>query len=175
MKQQADNSADTTPQPIPLGWSIHCYTLLIEERQCENCKTIHTAPAPSIRVGLIQNKTKATRTISLPDLHLFYSQLPKTVREEFDSPILPRSIRRISTEVSFCQSCFTTVESGQLDLFEPELQLLSPTAVANYQAGREALAQEFGRVPTTAEIKKYKKPPPKAKSPKGTFNIKDFL
>ena len=171
------DAIDTTPQPIPYGWFICEYTLLIEERFCESCGVVHTAPAHSLRVKIVHRKTEATKTISLPDLNIFYSALPKTVRAEFNRPTLPRKIKRIKTSVSFCQHCFVETSTKQADLLKPDYQLLSPQDVARYNEGREHLAEELGRVPTSAEIKKYK-PAKKAQGPvakAATFNLKDFL
>lgn len=147
-------TVDQTIAKIPHGYTISAYILLIEKRICECCGSEHIAPGMHMRVQLVNARTGATRTISLPDLHTYYSQLPKYIRGEFENPVLPRRTETIETSIAFCQHCFTTVTDDEPDLLHPGLQLLTAMDIARMSALAEEMAHISDQQPTKAELEK---------------------
>lgn len=171
---------DQTPQPIPNGWSIYAYVLLVEIRTCECCGTEYTAPARNLRVGIIQRGTGAKRTISLPDLHKFYSTLPKKLRKEYDNPVLPREVQHLSSMITSCPACFHEVGDEQPDLMNPGRVLRTPEEVrftAEYAMDMDELLH---RMPDMAEVEQAlaeharKKRAPVTRKPAGTLDLTSF-
>lgn len=172
---------DQTPQPIPNGWSIYAYVLLVEVRTCECCGTEYTAPARNLRVGIIQRGTGAKRTISLPDLHKFYSTLPKQLRKEYDNPVLPREVQHLSTMITSCPACFHEVGDEQPDMLSPGRTLRTPEEVrfaAEYAMDMDKLLH---RMPDMAEVEQAlaeharKKRKPVRVKPAGTLDLTSFV
>ena len=159
---------------IPAGYRISAYILILEERICECCASIHKAPSPHLRVECI-NKKGYTQTLDLNTLSETYNDLKLMVRLEGRVPVLEHKIKTITTSVPLCQDCFQEISEKQKDFFNPHLpltrhELARSIGIAEYL--QETYNDKITMIEIEKEIEQRKK---KKKEPIKTFSLLSLL